>query len=308
MTTDSECIIRQAIWPDDRHAVYAVRHRVFVQEQGVPEEIEQDALDAEADHALMLDATGRPVATGRLLPDGHIGRVAVLPEWRGRGLGRRIMEYLTELAGRRGLERIELNAQLDALGFYEALGYEPVGETFIEAGIVHQAMRLALERAARIPVTDPESACAAFVELLSVSRRQVLMHLPVVHPRIWGDARLLQVLRQRVIREHRLTLRLITPPVRDWRRGCAGLLTLMDRRPGAFDLRTPGPALARDRPEHGQVFAVGDGRRVLRLLDPLRFAGDWCRVGSPAARDLGQIFEELWRQCEPDPDQRTMRL
>ncbi|MGY1689610.1 GNAT family N-acetyltransferase [Geodermatophilus sp. SYSU D01105] len=130
-------------WPE----VVALRTRVFVEEQGVPAEIEQDALDATAVHALVRDDTGRVVATGRLLArEGRavIGRMAVDAGVRGHGYGAAVLAELHRQAVLRGLPEVELHAQVTARGFYERAGYTPVGDVYVEAGIVHVTMRRAL--------------------------------------------------------------------------------------------------------------------------------------------------------------------
>ena len=127
-------------WEEAGPDCLQVRTRVFVEEQGVPVEIEVDGRDPGCAHALARDASGRPVGTGRLLPDGRIGRMAVVPEWRGRGIGRRILGLLEAEARRRGLRRVTLHAQTHARGFYEAAGYRVEGGVFEEAGIPHVAM------------------------------------------------------------------------------------------------------------------------------------------------------------------------
>src|SRR5207302_7418246 len=119
------------------------------EEQGVPAELEMDDQDAHCLHALAYwtdadAADGRAVGTGRLLPDGHIGRMAVLKNWRGRGAGRALLRALVDAARRRGDPEVALNSQVQALGFYRAEGFEPVGAVYEEAGIPHQAMRLKL--------------------------------------------------------------------------------------------------------------------------------------------------------------------
>jgi predicted GNAT family N-acyltransferase len=143
--------------PDDMQQALAVRRRVFIEEQGVPEDIEIDQHDVVprgdiertgAQHVLaMLD--GVTVATGRLVlgdADGrpHIGRVAVLPEYRGRGFGRAVMASLHDIARQQGATAVTLAAQLHAFGFYEKLGYEARGEVFLDAGIEHRWMDVVL--------------------------------------------------------------------------------------------------------------------------------------------------------------------
>lgn len=132
--------IRLGDWDALAAQAAPIRFRVFVAEQGVPAEIELDEFDAVCCHAVAL-ADGEPVGTGRLLPDGHIGRMAVVPEWRGRGVGAALLEALIAEAGRRGMRRLALSAQTHALGFYAGFGFEPEGEVYEEAGLPHQAMR-----------------------------------------------------------------------------------------------------------------------------------------------------------------------
>ena len=128
-------------WDEAEMLVMPVRTEVFVVEQGVPAEIERDAFDAACRHAIARDAGGRVVATGRLLPDGHIGRMAVRRAARGAGVGGAVLQALIAEAARRGLPEVALNAQTHALAFYLRHGFEAVGEVFMEAGIPHRAMR-----------------------------------------------------------------------------------------------------------------------------------------------------------------------
>jgi predicted GNAT family N-acyltransferase len=129
-----------ADWPE----LTALRTRVFVEEQGVPPEIERDAADATAVHVISRDASGRVVATGRLVERNGaavIGRMASDRSARGRGHGAAVLAELHRQAALRGHRSVELHAQLTARGFYERAGYTPVGEEYLEAGIAHVTMR-----------------------------------------------------------------------------------------------------------------------------------------------------------------------
>lgn len=120
-----------------------VRRKVFVEEQGVPEELELDAVDAIAIHLVLL-SQGEVVATARVYEQAgewHAGRVAVLQEWRGQGIGTRMMELAAAVAYQQGADHLTLNAQLAVIPFYERLGYQAIGEVFSEAGILHRTMR-----------------------------------------------------------------------------------------------------------------------------------------------------------------------
>ena len=129
--------------PEDMEQVFALRHEVFVVGQGVPEDLERDELDAVSDHAVVVQ-DGQVVGTGRLLPDGTIGRMAVAERVRGQGVGARVLARLEERARERGLPAVELHAQVHATGFYDKAGYVGFGEVYLEAGIEHQGMRRAL--------------------------------------------------------------------------------------------------------------------------------------------------------------------
>jgi predicted GNAT family N-acyltransferase len=124
----------------DMPAVFDLRHEVFVVGQDVPEELERDDLDAVSDHAVAL-VDGVVVGTGRLLPDGTIGRMAVSASARGQGIGAAVLGVLEQRARERGLAAVELHAQVHALGFYDRYGYVPYTEVYLEAGIEHRSMR-----------------------------------------------------------------------------------------------------------------------------------------------------------------------
>lgn len=130
-------------WQRARSLASPIRFEVFVREQRVPAEIELDENDAVSLHALAFVAEAA-IGTGRLLPDGHIGRMAVLKPWRGRGVGGLILHALVQAARQRGHKEIALSAQVHAIRFYRAHGFQPVGEVYQEAGIAHQAMVRAL--------------------------------------------------------------------------------------------------------------------------------------------------------------------
>ena len=119
--------------------ICAIRYEVFVGEQNVPEELEIDGLDGEAKHVLAF-VDGVPIGTGRILDDGHIGRVAVLKDYRGFGIGKLIMKKLIKWAQDITLKKVWLSSQWHAHSFYLDLGFVCVGEIYKEAGIDHIKM------------------------------------------------------------------------------------------------------------------------------------------------------------------------
>lgn len=128
-------------WEDFRAEAEPIRFIVFVDEQKVPADTELDEWDAVSVHAVARNDLGKPLGTGRLLPDGHIGRMAVLVEARGLGVGAALLTALMEEARRRGMAEVVLSAQTHAIGFYERHGFVAEGEVYLDCEIPHRLMR-----------------------------------------------------------------------------------------------------------------------------------------------------------------------
>ncbi len=137
--------VRQASWQTDRTPLMDVRRCVFIDEQQVPEAMEWDEDDAICIHVLAWDPKRDAVGTARLHPSGRVGRVAVLREHRGAGVGHLLMTTLIDLARQQGIGRLVLHSQVQALGFYRQLAFTPFGDEFVEAGIAHIEMQLTLK-------------------------------------------------------------------------------------------------------------------------------------------------------------------
>ena len=131
-------------WDKAQTIAGPIRFGIFVGEQNVPPGIELDDKDAECLHAIAYDDAGIAIGTGRLLPDGHIGRMAVIKEWRRRGIGAMILNALIDEARKRGHKEVVLAAQLQAAEFYREHGFVAEGKVYQDAGILHQDMRKAL--------------------------------------------------------------------------------------------------------------------------------------------------------------------
>jgi predicted GNAT family N-acyltransferase len=136
---DAGCSVAIVDWQTAGERLSAIRREVFILEQGVPQALEWDGRDEEAIHAIALDPDGRPIGSARLLPEGQIGRMAVLESWRRRGVGTELLRCLVESASDR--KSLFLNAQTSAESFYRNNGFVPEGKVFMEAGIPHIRMR-----------------------------------------------------------------------------------------------------------------------------------------------------------------------
>ena len=145
-----------ATWQDSQSALGAVRRAVFIEEQQVPEALEYDGLDESCQHVLVTDAGQRPVGCGRMKPDGHIGRMAVLKDCRGQGIGSAMLVALLEVARAQRCAEVYLHAQVSAIPFYEKHGFCVSGEVFMDAGIPHKTMR----KSPGSPGQDPRDSAA----------------------------------------------------------------------------------------------------------------------------------------------------
>jgi predicted GNAT family N-acyltransferase len=141
---DTNVRVKLGDWSELQTDAQAVRTAVFVEEQKIPAALEWDVMDAQCLHAVAYDVQGKAIGTGRLLPDGHIGRMAVLSSARNGGVGAEILRQLMTQAKIRGMHAVQLNAQISAEAFYQREGFNREGELFMEAGIEHVHMNKSL--------------------------------------------------------------------------------------------------------------------------------------------------------------------
>lgn len=168
--------VRTGDWATLAAPATRVRTEVFVREQGIPAELELDGQDPGCVHCVAW-VDDEPVATGRLLPDGHIGRMAVLARHRGRGFGSLVLRGLLDAAASRGDAEVALDAQAPAVGFYARHGFAAEGEPFLEVGIEHHRMRRRLCADTDGQASDPHDHIEPMADGIGL------------HLRDWGEGR-----------------------------------------------------------------------------------------------------------------------
>ncbi|WMJ69748.1 GNAT family N-acetyltransferase [Stenotrophomonas sp. 24(2023)] len=226
----------QQVRHEDAHAaIHAVRQRVFVQEQGIAAELERDALDPVCAHVLALDAQDQPVGTGRLAPDGRIGRMAVLASHRNQGLGEALLAALVEAGRGLGLATLYLHAQLPARDFYARQGFLPEGPEFEEAGIGHQQMRRRLDGPSAI--SSRAEAIAATTAVIHRARRQLWVHSAQLDPGLLDAPPVQAALRRFATARHDKQLRVIVQDAATIAATGAPLLALAQRLPSVIQFR-----------------------------------------------------------------------
>ena len=131
-------------WQDKEIELRKIRHQVFIVEQNVPSALEWDGLDEDAIHLLALDPAGEAVGCTRLLAGGKLGRMAVLADWRGKGVGESLLQAAIAACRQHGWPNISLCAQTHAMSFYQRAGFVVCSEEYLDAGIAHRDMKLRL--------------------------------------------------------------------------------------------------------------------------------------------------------------------
>jgi predicted GNAT family N-acyltransferase len=139
MGKEKQFTLSLVTWQQAEQAIRKIREQVFIQEQHVPETLEWDGLDKDCIHVLVSDGSGQAIATARMQNNGHIGRMAVLPYWRDRGIGSAMLHELLAYCSQHDLQA-HLDAQTHALDFYRRMGFTTTGEEFLDAGIPHRKM------------------------------------------------------------------------------------------------------------------------------------------------------------------------
>ncbi len=295
--------IRRAAWGPDTPSLREVRTRVFIEEQKVPKELEWDELDETCIHALAI-ADDKPIGTGRLTTDGHIGRMAVLAEWRGRGVGAALLSHLMEAARDRGDDFCELNAQVSAIGFYERFGFQVRGEEFMDAGIPHRLMRLEYGKSPVQQLTGFAELRNGLVKIARSARHEFALYAPDLATRLTGTPELETALRDLALSSRRGRIRLL---VEDARAAAADGNPLL-RLAGTLPSRCSMQQLCAEDEAESEVYAFNDNGDSFHQQN-VESATGTLMSGSPlTARDFQRRFDPLWERSEPAPDARRLQI
>jgi predicted GNAT family N-acyltransferase len=324
--------VEPASWQHDQADLRAVREQVFIVEQAIPAEEEWDVFDERARHVIARDDAGRPIGTGRLLPPrpasgdedppvaatpASIGRMAVLPEWRGHGVGAAIMRVLLEQARALGYPEIELHAQTHAIPFYATLGFEAYGEEFDECGIPHRMMRRALDPpAAREPAPlpphaqprllaaqDSAQARAAIAELLVEARHEVMIYTRDLDPALLDVAAALDEIKRVALSGRHARIRVIIHDARAPLVAGHRLLALAQRLSSTFELRTPTDE--RDQ-QYPSAFVLNDCHGYFFRPLGSRPDGDGATHAPGRHGQLRALFDQVWERSAPSDELRRL--
>lgn len=281
----------------------SVRETVFVHEQQVPLEEEWDTLDRLCRHVIARDEAGSPIGTGRLTPERRIGRMAVLAEWRGQGIGDAMLDALIAEARELGWPVVSLNAQVSAEAFYARKGFIPEGERFMEAGIEHQSMRRAL--AGSTAVEDLAGAIAATTAVVTQARRQLRIYSRELDPGLLDDAAVLGALRRFATGNSGGEIRILLQHATTVQHALAPLLTLAQRLPSMFAFREVREPVDK---AYASAFIANDGSGYYFRTLGHRFDGETDLDGAGRARQLREEFGRFWERARPCTEFRALGI
>lgn len=333
----NDVFVTTADWRTGK-ALRDIRQRVFIDEQQVPEDLEWDALDETATHFLLYRAE-QPVGTGRLLSDGHIGRIAILPEHRGAGLGDQLMRAIIEHAQAQGMNELLLSAQTHAIAFYQRLGFSVCSEVYLDAGIDHQDMcwqasdqvehsladiefvspgRFSIlnpdtesEQATRYPEDDPAltplnegNAQALLNELVTACRQQLLVFAPEQAAWLFKRRDFISACEALIARNPKAQIRILLQSVEQEFLSGHTPLALAHRFPSLCQVRRQHS----DLPLQPHVQVISDDRGFLMLPKARQREGFVRRDSPDQAKRWGDRFNELWASSQTDPALRRFLL
>lgn len=298
-----------------------VRNSVFVLEQRIPPEVEFDELDRQCHHVIARDAQSRPIGTGRLSPEGKLGRLAVLSDWRRQGVGSSLLRELIEKARKLDLAIVTAHSQLSALGFYEKFGFVREGEVFLEAGIPHQVMQFKLQvpdkpsvrplpraREASVEATrleTVESALDATLQLIEPSRRYLYIYSHDLEYSLYGQNEMVEALKQFALRQRNGCVQIIIQDPASLRSQIHPLIELAQRLPSHFLIRAP---METEDLQYLSAFVINDCDGYLFRLLGNRYEGHWSPNLPARNRQLREEFERVWQRSRPCTEFRALGL
>jgi predicted GNAT family N-acyltransferase len=290
---------------DQRAALLDLRDVVFIQEQDVPEQRERDGLDVDCWHVLARDESGRPVGCGRLTSAHKIGRMAVLREWRGQGVGVALLRELIARARAQGWPDVALDAQVGAIGFYEREGFIAYGEEFEDAGLVHRAMRLSLTTSVEndssqrdvgaLPVGSRSETAAARLQLLGETRHRLSIYMPLLGNDSYASAEELTELRRIAISGRGAQIRILLHDPAAALRNDHRLVALAQRLSSAIQIRMP---VEESDLAYISAYLLNDAGGYLFLPEADRPQGRAALHDRANQAPLLQHFDEVWERAE----------
>lgn len=307
-------------WQTHEAILRDIRTKVFIQEQGIPEDLEWDEWDTDAIHFLVIDSDGNSLATARLIYDSptqvRMGRFAVLPAYRKQGVASGLLRYMIGFARSQGVQDVSLSAQQSVQSLYANEGFVCKGDPYLEAGISHQAMTLHLRDAPKSQdltlgedgrvhrFNDVERYREGLLQLLPQARQQIRILTADIETHLLDDPALLEAFSQFARRGAAQRIKILTHDDKTPVRLGNKLLKLASRLPSSFQLRVFRPEMA--FPD--QVYILVDDQGLILRHHHARWEGFVCFKDPGLVQRLSDEFERWWNTAHHSLEFRQLRL
>lgn len=295
-----------------REQLMQVRTAVFVEEQAVPVELEIDEFDDRAYHWLALGSSGEPLATVRMLSDGHIGRMAVVASRRGEGIGSALLQHCVELANSLGLFEVYLYAQIQAVDFYQAHGFVISSDEFMDAGIPHRSMRLQLleqrllgEHGGSFSVHDLASTA---LQMISQTKKILRILSYDLSPAVFDNTDMSNALSQLARSSRYSDIRILVLNTRTLVKRDHRLLALQRRLSSSIQIRTLANAGKHSSYDINDNLILCDTSGMISqsIKEPEKIQANFNI--KPVVMSQASFFDDLWHRSIEDPDLRQLDI
>ncbi len=318
--TISDFRVEPADFIADFDDLRAIREEVFIIEQKIPEDIEFDGIDPICYHFIARDVDHSPIGTIRLNPDGTIGRMAVLSEWRNHGVGKSLLVNVIDKARKLGLTELRLNAQVAVVSFYEKFSFVQQSEVFNVANIPHRAMQLTItpvENFTRpapkpletsvpaVKVNSIEEITANTIQLINNAGRQICIYTLDLEYDLYGQASIISALKQFAISTRGEKINIIIHDIQAVQSQAHPIFELAQRLPSSFIFRTP--VETEDLKFSSAYVATDRGGYLFRVFNN-RYQGDWSPNLPARSRQLNEEFDRVWQRCRPCTEFRALGI
>lgn len=314
--------VDRVTWKDAEDDLRTLREFIFIREQNVPPELEWDGKDEDCIHLLARDSKGRPIGTSRMTADGHIGRMAVLRAWRNKGVGSTMLTALTTIARARQLPRVQLDAQIQAIEFYQRYDFKTQGDEFMDAGIPHKHMTRVLpslnesknikdlqnqilgENRELIRLESRDDNRLAANRMVEQGQLSLLLFTPNLDPRIFDTNEFIEAVKKlALVSKHSKIYILIQDPSAAVTRGHRIVELARKISSHIFINRA-------DEEDHDRVdsFMVVDETGVIHRPYAERYEGSVEFNNLGRARLLTKEFKDAWERSVPEPELRRLHL
>ncbi len=312
--------IEPADYKADFKDLRAVRDSVFIIEQHLPADLEQDVKDPHSHHVIARDNHHNPVGTGRLTPEGQISRIAVLHQWRNQGVGQSLLRTLIESAQKQGLTQITLETPRSTSGFFQKFGFIAKGERLNLDGNELQCMSMTLAplaektrpsakpREASLPtekLNNLETHLDSSIRLIAEARRQICIYTRDLEHGLYGHNDVVEAFRQFAINSRDGCVQIIVQDTFAARGKPHPLIDLAQRLPSSFQFRSP---VEREDQQYSSAFLINDRDGYLFRLTTERYQGEWSPNHPARKRQLYEVFDRIWQRCRPCTEFRALGI